>query len=95
MTLWLDVVAPVFRTVKVRVPPSVAVTSLTLNAGGGSLSVIVPTPRASARVAPPVGPERLSDSVSFPSLIGSSIVATVTVLLVSPGAKVKVPPAVV
>ncbi len=52
---------------------------------------IVPTPWASAIVALPVALERFTLNVSFGSTVVSPLTCTVTVCVVTPGAKVTVP----
>ena len=71
--------------------PSVTVTSLIESVGGGSSSVIVPTPWASAIVAL-AGLVRLTRNVSLVSSSRSPLTETVIVCVVWPGAKVRSPP---
>ena len=73
--------------------PSLTVASLIDRAGKSSL-VTVPTPWASATVAP-VAPLRVTVKVSSFSMVESPRMATDRVLLVSPAAKVRVPEAAV
>ena len=68
--------------------PSCADTLLTLMLG--SLSTMVPTPWLRNKFAL-VGLLRLTTKVSFPSMRPSPMTGTVIVLLISPGAKVRVP----
>ena len=70
--------------------PSVTVTSFTDSDGKPSSSVIVPIPCGSGVVALSA-PERLSAKVSLTSSRRSPFTATVTVLVVSPAAKLSVP----
>jgi len=68
----------------------VTVTLLTVKVGNGKLLTIVPVAHARPRV-PPAGLDRFSAKVSVGSQPGSPLTYTVTVWLVWPGAKVKVP----
>ena len=56
-----------------------------------SSSVMVPTPWPSAMTAPPVGLDRLTRNVSSSSSTRSPLTRIVTVWVVEPGAKVRVP----
>ena len=72
--------------------PSVTVTSSIESAGAASSLRMVPAPEASARLAP-LAPERLTRKPSSGSATASPTTATVTVFVVSPGAKVRLPEA--
>ena len=77
-------------TVTLKAPAAVTVAGQVTGAELVSSLVIVPWPWLSARVAP-VGAERFTKKVSFPSTVVSPFTATVTVLTVLPGLKVRVP----
>ena len=69
---------------------SVTVASPMLKLGAAVASRMVPVPLAWAML-PALGAERFSAKASVPSYSASAFTATVTVLLVSPAAKVSVP----
>ena len=72
--------------------PSVTRMSFTDITGGASLSTMVTVATDGSPIAaPPVGFERASEKVSLPSYTVSSRIEMVTLLLVSPSAKVSVP----
>ncbi len=70
--------------------PSAMLTLPIESATGASSSVMVPTPWPSASVTPPDTTARLARNVSSISSVVSPFTFTTTVLLVSPGAKVRV-----
>ncbi len=74
-------------------PTWLGLTAVTLTWGGsGSSLVIVPTPSLPA-IPPFTGLDRWSAKVSSGSNVVSPLMVTSTLLLVSPGAKTKVPAA--
>ncbi len=96
-TVTLRPLAGVRVTLNAALPdtlPSTTDTSPIASWGGGSLSRIVPTPRASA-IPAFVGALRFTKNVSSASSARSPITLTATVCDVTPGAKVSVPELVV
>ena len=84
--------APFSDTVKLAgTSPSTTPVSPIESAGAGSSSVIVPRPLPSP-IVPPDGADSVTVNVSSASSRTSPLTSTVTVLLVSPAAKVTVPP---
>ena len=90
VTGWAD--GQVRVAVTVATPPASAMglpLRLKVTLGGPSSSMIVPVPVAVERMAL-AGLERLTAKVSFNSSTRSPLTETLTVLLVSPGLKVRV-----
>ena len=75
---------PVRVTVKVIIPPSVALEFAIAKLGAASSLVMVPVAVAVPMVAPPVGALNVAVKVSFASNSASCVVCTVKVLDVSP-----------